>query len=114
MRRRQLQDYVARWQRRLRLQDWNVAIKIVPDEQLPDCLGQIEYLTDSRQALLKIRRKIDWPIEEFPENEERVIIHELLHLHFRPMLESKGRTEEQSINAIVDLLYKFSEGKPVD
>ena len=78
------------WQQVLRLQDWNIELRIVRQHELgdPDALAECEYYLERKDAFIRIVPPIDLDkfdssyLEEEARDYDVTIIHELLHLHF--------------------------------
>jgi len=69
------------WQSILLLTDWEVVCIFVEKDSIPG-MAQIEYVRAKKQALLKLLREGDYINENFPHDQEKSLVHELLHLHF--------------------------------
>lgn len=109
----ELQALCACWQSRLRLQDWNVTVKIVRARDMPSAVSNsaacCEWQLCKRRAVIRLLDPLDaepegpWPYSD--EDQERSLVHELLHLHSAPYDDFKidSRKDvalEQSIHAI--------------
>lgn len=101
----ELESLCAKWQKRLRLQDWNVKVEVVRFFDIPEKLGEAEIHNQRKEAVIRIigesdrREQRDTPVEH-------TLIHELLHLHFEPFWDQDKYTEmEQAINLITGALY---------
>ncbi|UAK17567.1 hypothetical protein [Sporolactobacillus terrae] len=84
----QLQDKLNYWQKKLRLQDWQIAISIVRarDFELEECQGECHWNIQSKLAWIHILDPVDYePNKAFPQDMEKTLVHELLHLHFAPI-----------------------------
>ena len=71
----------AEWQKRLRLQDWDVYIYFVRyyEMKCSDADGECTYDLSRKDAQINILCEDDCPE---PVDIEVVLVHELLHLHF--------------------------------
>ena len=99
----------AIWQRRLRLSDWDVEVKIVRKRQLVENrLAQISIEWHHKHAIIEMMDPIDWHDEHGRlQDHEFEIVHELLHLHTGAMHDDlDSRAEEQAINCIAGALIK--------
>ena len=101
------------WQKRLRLQDWDITIKKAKPKRLEikGAVGRVEYSVDSKVATILISEKL-----KSKKEIERTIIHELLHLHLAPISQfCEGDCyetfEEQAIESITKALLKGGDGK---
>jgi hypothetical protein len=107
-----LNDLCREWQRVLRLQDWDVQVKIARGFQLGKRQGECEYVQSLRQAVIRILDPNDWPDQNWPQDIEATLVHELLHLHFAPFMSDAGEddliniAQEVAIDQIAKALVK--------
>ncbi len=106
-----LQKECELWQQKLRLQDWNVEVRLCRLNQLPeDSIACIQHYTERKDAVLKVLSPMDIPLvkDEFlgteAANYDLSLVHELLHLHLIPLSdysnESRRMAEEQIVNTL--------------
>ena len=104
----QLKEKLSYWKKRLRLNDWIIKAMIVRqrDFSSPERLGEISYNIHNKTALIKILDPVDYDDWE-KQNMERILVHELLHLHFANIHYHFGKEsefyevfEEQAIESI--------------
>lgn len=116
-----LKRLLARWQRRLRLQDWDLDIQFARPGELDteDASAEVHWQLKKRMATIKICAP-----ECFPRNRSRgqdieySIVHELLHLTMIGFANHKeGSVEdtlqEQCIDQIARALVEAYRRKPV-
>lgn len=77
-------DLCQKWQALLRLRDWDIHVELFSAREFSeeDRQGEVFYDISTGQAiihLLDVDAKLDTP---FPYDLEKVLVHELLHLHF--------------------------------
>lgn len=77
-------DLCQKWQTLLRLRDWDIDVELFSAREFSgeDRQGEVFYDISTGQAiihLLDVDTKLDTP---FPYDLEKVLVHELLHLHF--------------------------------
>lgn len=92
------------WKRVLRLQDWEIVLKVKPFRDMDDCRGETNYHLQKKCAIISLLDPDDSDRnEDFPYDLEQTMVHELLHLHFV----DDGHTPEecplvfeQGINAV--------------
>lgn len=116
------------YQRHLRLQDWTVDVKIVRQHEMPGKLANIGYNLEHKTAMIHLLEPGDYTtkdtVQENPLDHEEDLVHELLHLHTKLILEAAPRhlnnwllEEEQVINqlstAIVGLRRR-GEASPIE
>jgi len=116
---------VRRWQKRLHLDAWEIAIVFVEDVAINDQehWADIQRRKDAYDAIITIA------IQHPPERLERTVVHELLHLmltakwelsnyvyaqiprRLRKMLQAEERTgEELAVNAVARVLMEAYGG----
>jgi hypothetical protein len=97
---KQITSLCRTWQRRLRLRDWRVEVRVVED--LGDEYGRVDY--DDTELTAKI-----WLLggdDRTSEDIERTLIHELLHLRLAAWEAPYGHPpQETAINLLADSLY---------
>lgn len=92
----ELEQKVVEWQKRLRLQDWHIKTAIVrqnSDEYMENKCAVVNWTLANKQATIKLIDPIDYPeTTRFEYDMEKVLVHEMLHLHISPLTETE--TEE--------------------
>jgi len=95
---KQLARMCRTWQRRLRLQDWRVDVRVAED--LGDEYGRVDFDETEQTATILLVRSDD------AEAIERTLIHELLHLRLAAWDAPYGHPpQETAINLLADSLY---------
>jgi hypothetical protein len=110
-----IEELLAEWQKRLKLQDWEIKISFKREYDMDEKLGSISWSHNKKQASLDLLDPIDYPPTSFDEYDtEAVIVHELLHLHTaftaRPTEGWEEVMEERAINAISKALVNAKRG----
>ena len=102
MTQKQARKLCREWQRRLRLQDWQVELSFRRFHEMSgDTRGDCYMSMEQRIARIDILNPKDARPDAPPYDLEQTIVHELLHLHFEPFWRNKKRLElEQAIEAI--------------
>ena len=108
----QAQDWLKLWQKRLRLEDWKIEVKIVRIWELEQgTLGHIDWSTPHHTALIKVLSPADYelPPDKIPADMELSIVHELVHLHLSvlPLNKASRNAEEQVVSMIADALVNL-------
>ena len=105
----QLAALCADWQRRLRLQDWDVTVLMVPVGDMDSCshCGNIKYYLNTKEAKVSLLDPAHYcGLGKY--DIEVTLVHELLHCHFAPFAardgSSKDSAQEQAIDAIAKAL----------
>lgn len=93
----QLRQKCLEWQRRLRLQDWIVKVRMCRQHELPvGSLAHVHYVVEKKMATVRITDPADYPPDSmFPYDMENSLVHELLHLHFAPLTGDESSVEEE-------------------
>ena len=108
------------WQKRLNLQDWDVALEVVRSTQLrPKTLGNIRWDAEKKTALIRVLDPADYrlPHGEMLDDMEFTIVHELIHLEMAPVLSRFARSdadrseEEHAVNHMTDALLHLDRGR---
>ncbi len=83
----ELQAKCREWQKRLRLQDWEVVAQIVRahDMTIEDAQGEVVHFVKKKKAVISLRDQIDFPPGVLERDMEIDLVHELLHLYFIPV-----------------------------
>ena len=107
-----LSKITAKWQKVLRLRDWEIDINFyrARDFSNLDALGECVFNINSKEASIKILDPIDFETEY---DIEEVVVHELLHLHFAQWTAANNYecpiSAEQGIDAIAQALTKLEK-----
>lgn len=110
-----LQELCAYWQKILRLQDWLVNIRYMRQWELADS-GRVRGSLRLKTAKVDILHPDDYSPTTDVENEiTDTVIHELMHLHFKPFATDSNEVfEEQAVASITSaLLTLYREGRNV-
>lgn len=99
----QLKSLCTLWQKRLQLTNWKITIELVPcDSALPDihdAWGAVEYDDDlTAKIIIRDSDMIEW-----------TLVHELLHIVFKPLeenMEDENLKEEDIIDILADSFIK--------
>lgn len=116
MTREELADLCAAWQRRLRLQDWEVRVRLVQRGELdhPDVYGKIDWLLHHKAASISLVDSADMAAHDPHYDQERTLVHELLHLHFLAWETESGTPAdtalEQALTALARALVALHRG----
>jgi hypothetical protein len=101
----QLQTKLKEWQKRLRLQDWIIKVRIARIHELQEgSMAQVRSTLLNKTAMILILDSNDYePGLMLPQDMENSLVHELLHLHLEPIHledDSKQVAVEQAIECI--------------
>jgi hypothetical protein len=113
----QVHDWLHVWQRRLRLEDWKIDVKIVRVWELEQgTLGHIDWSIPNKTATIKVLSPSDYelPKDKIPADIELSVVHELVHLHLSvlPLNKSSRTAEEQVVSMIADALVNLEHEPP--
>jgi len=104
------------WQKRLGLQDWNIAVVVARASELkPRTLGNIHWELDKKTAIIRVLDPADYklPFKEMLQDLEFTVVHELVHLDIAPVLadvqrsDANRREEEHAVNHVADALLRL-------
>lgn len=111
-----MDEALSKWQKILRLQDWDVHVIVVRGKDMNpvDRLGQLNYNMDKKTALIRLLDHVDWDdYPQWPHDQERSLVHELVHLHLLPLSKSfesgsmELMFEEQAVDLITSALISL-------
>lgn len=76
MTQKKLEQLTVKWQKRLRIQDWEIEVYLVDHLKMPDLMGHCANKPSLMCATIKVA-------DDVPEDEmEQTLLHELLHVRF--------------------------------
>lgn len=107
---KEMEDSLVKWQKRLRLDAWDVRIGIRRERDFDGkwCSGEISYSIESGKAVIKLLDPVDYPDKDFPQDMEATLVHELLHLKFAAFTPQDDTLEhrlfEQAVESMANLL----------
>lgn len=107
-----LQERLALWQRRLRLEEWNISVKLVRLGDLkPKTLGNIHWDTETHHANINVLSPMDYKLSfaDSLKDMEFTIVHELVHLQLSslPRNEASRSAEEKAVNTLTEALLNL-------
>lgn len=102
------------WKKTLGLSDWDIVIKTKRRWDIgEERQGEVQYSFLGKQALINILDPSDWNNEDFKQDIEKTLVHELLHCKFA-ILESEtgeiGYYAHQLLNDIAKSFVKCRKG----
>jgi hypothetical protein len=111
-----IEEKVAVWQKRLKLDEWNIVVTMVRKDALkPDTLGGIRWDKKKRSATLWTLDPADYAVsdEDMRKDLEFTVVHELIHLELAslPKSEASRRTEERAVNQLAEALLALERSK---
>ena len=109
----ELETLGREWQKRLGLEFWNIAYRIVRMSDF-DCKkqGECSWTFSTAKAVIRLLDPIDYDNKYFSYDMEQVLVHELIHLHMAGFDQTKSgsieddmmeRATEMIANALVEL-----------
>jgi hypothetical protein len=109
-------ERLAVWQKRLKLQDWHLTARLVPRTELkPKTLGNINWDTPAKTATIRVLALADYklPYNDALRDMEVTVVHELVHLQLSslPRSEASRSTEEHAVNALTEALLNLAGQK---
>jgi hypothetical protein len=106
----QLQALCDEWQQELGLSDWTIITKFARYHELEqDRAGNIEWNIERRGARIRILQPNDEAPDGLEVLPEHVLVHELLHIHFRHYAPDgvENTCFEQGLNAVASALVRL-------
>ena len=104
-----IQRWLVKWQRVLKLQDWEIAVVVRPREDMEGNDGSCMSMVGRKHASIQLAEA--WKPEELNEfyDPEQTFIHELIHVHFAPFESSingspEDIAQEQAIDSLATAL----------
>lgn len=100
------------WQKRLKLDDWNISFKLVRLAELkPKTLGNIHWDSDIKKASMNVLTPLDYKLSfaEALKDMEFTIVHEMVHLQLSslPRNEASRSAEEKAVNTLTEALLQL-------
>jgi len=118
----ELVELCVEWQERLRLQDWDIEVKLVRQTEIanPNWQAQCNINFSNSDALIKVMDNIDYANihqVDAQQDMEHSLVHELVHILFQQADKTaKDSVEElileQAINKIAGALLKLKRQTP--
>jgi len=104
----QLTELCTEWKERLGLQAWQVGIAFARHYEMElRGQGECSWTLDKLQAYIRILDPADYePNETFPQDIEKTLVHELLHLMFAPFDTERGTSEYGVQHQAIELLSR--------
>lgn len=101
----QVQGWIAKWQKRLALEDWQIDAKIVRVWELPDnAVANIHWSLPSKKATVRVMNSLDsnLPKSEIVKDTELSVVHELVHLSMAklPLDPNHTELEEEAVKKL--------------
>jgi hypothetical protein len=111
-----LEAFCREWQRRLRVQDWQVSIYFVRGSDIQGKAGQCYSQFSKKQAVIRLTELADADGWDYPYDIEKTIVHELLHLVMAGIDPESKKTgleldmEEQAVDTLATALIALKRG----
>lgn len=102
----QLEERLIWWQKVLRLQDWCVKVRLARERDFcHPAQGESEWVLQTKVAIIRVLDSADYsPYCILPQDMEKTLVHELLHLHFAPFNTEKGTAEDVAQEQAIDCI----------
>ena len=113
----ELERLCREWQKILRLQDWDIKVKICrQNDMTPDSQADSTWTLPKKTAIIRLCDPIDYIDVAWPQDMERSLVHELLHLHLAPIDDFEPGTIkdillEQAVDAMSKALITFAANR---
>ena len=99
------------WQKRLRMEDWTLSLKLVRQSELdPNSWGSAEWDPDARTGVISVLDPRDYNLKggELRLDMECTIVHELVHIQVSPLAAHDEYVREEVVNRIMTALMHRS------
>jgi hypothetical protein len=111
-----IEEKLAVWQQRLKLEDWRVSVAMTRRDSLkPKTLGGIRWDKGKKSAVMAVMDPAEYrlPFREMLDDMEFTIVHELVHLELAslPRSEASRSSEEHAVNQITGALLRLDRGR---
>jgi len=96
---KQLEALGKKWQKRLRLLDWDIEFKF---DKIP-IPAHTDYIQEFKAATITVCTPVFYPLQIRPQNIDWSLIHEMLHLptvSWRTENDAEEIMQEQALNQI--------------
>jgi hypothetical protein len=102
-------EKLAVWQQRLKLEDWRISAVMTPlSDFAPKTLGGIRWDKTKKSAVIFVLDSSDYrlPLREMLDDMELTIVHELVHLELATAQkhEASRSVEEHAVNGIAEAM----------
>jgi hypothetical protein len=92
------------WQKRLGLEEWNLALRVVRQAELDkDTWGGAEWDPEAKTGTISVLDPRDYNLHggELKLDMECTIVHELVHIQVSPLDARDARSREEVVNKIM-------------
>ena len=110
-------ERVAVWRQRLKLEDWNISAVMTRRVDLaPQTLGGIRWDKSKKSATIWVLDPADYalPYREMLDDMELTVVHELVHLELTSLPRSQAHrgNEERAVSGIAGAMLDLERRKP--
>ena len=109
-----MDDKLAVWRQRLKLEDWRISVVMTHDLP-PKTLGGISWDKSKKSAVIWTLEPSDYrlPFREMLDDMELTIVHELVHLELAslPRGQASRSSEERAVNGIAAAMLALDRKK---
>jgi|ERR1700722_1587118 len=106
----ELQILCREWQLRLRVQDWNIEVRIWRQSQFKDNTldGNVQIWPDMKEAEIRVLDPPDaGDNRKWPFDMEKILVHEMLHILWDGVPNTSSQEAEIAINMTTDALLEL-------
>lgn len=100
------------WIPLLGLSDWKIVLKVVHQADMceeEERQGEVLYSLTGKQAIVKILDPADWNNDDFMQDMEKTLVHELLHLRF-DVIDCKDKTSDKLMHQLLNDVSRWLVG----
>ena len=111
-----MDDRLAVWRQRLKLEDWRISVAMIRLSDLPPkTLGGIRWDKSKKSAVIWVLDPSDYrlPFREMLDDMELTIVHELVHLDLAslPRGQASRGSEERAVSGIAEAMLGLDRKK---
>jgi hypothetical protein len=112
-----VEEKLALWRQRLKLEDWRVSVVMAQQSDLaPKTLGAIKWDKAKKSAVIYVLGPSEYrlPFCGALEDMELTVVHELLHLELTslPRGQASRSSEEHAVNGIAEAMLGLDRKRP--
>lgn len=100
---------LRKWQKRLGLMDWNIRMYTnvrYHNMESEGAEGHVQYSEEHRTARIQILDPDHWTLADFSFDQEKTLVHELLHIKFSLLDESDNPIQNRIVHQLIDDLAR--------
>ena len=102
----ELNELCSEWQRRLRLQDWDIVVQLTHQNAIDDVMAQIAVNAVHKRAIISVPTPETYSSKvDLKQDMLTALIHELIHLHLEPFFPDQPKEGEEPSQGFMEAEY---------